>query len=245
MSYNWLPTWQCEHVVGLEVLHGLENLRHEQAELAANTRGGLPPPRPAAGELHADADAGANVVLLGVLDDEFELAELLDHGQDVAPELGGQHAGLDELRVLEPVADDRHPVDTGPARGGREAQHGQELGLAAGLKPEVELDSQIGDLLADMALLIDLDRVHAGVAADIRLIGHGVVKGLADLAQAVLEDVVEAEQDGGMNPALLQTLNDLVQVDLAGGVLGWQHGDVPGVVHADVALAPVGNAVET
>ena len=46
-------------------------------------------------------------MLLGVLDDQLELAELLDDGDDVLADLGGEDDGFDELVVLEAVADDR------------------------------------------------------------------------------------------------------------------------------------------
>jgi hypothetical protein len=72
-------------------------------------------PLPRAAGLDADADARADAVGLGVLDDEFEVAELLDDGDDVAAELGGEDDGLDELVVLEAVADDGH----GRSRSGR------------------------------------------------------------------------------------------------------------------------------
>jgi hypothetical protein len=71
-----------------------------------------------------------------VLDDQLQLAELLDHRDDVAPELGREDHGLDELAVLEAVADDRHRL---VARAGRQRQHREQLGLAARLEPEVQL----------------------------------------------------------------------------------------------------------
>ena len=53
---------------------------------------------------------GPDVQLLGVADDQLQLGELLDDRDDVLADLAGQHRHLDELVVLEAVADDRRVV---------------------------------------------------------------------------------------------------------------------------------------
>jgi hypothetical protein len=59
-----------------------------------------------------------------------------------------------------------------------------------------------------------------------------------EVAQAVREDVREAHHDGRRQVARLQALHDLVQVDLATGLLVRAHHDVALLVDREVALAP-------
>jgi hypothetical protein len=99
-------------------------------------------------------------------------------------------------------------------------------------------------LLADVALLIHLDGVDAGVAAGVRLVGDGVIEGLANLAEAVIENVVEAEKHRSVNATLAQTFDDFVEVNLLRRVFGGHDSDVPVGVGADVTLAPIRDAIQ-
>ena len=80
-------------------------------------------------------------------------------GMICLPILRASIGHLDELVVLEAVADDRrvHAVGQG--------QHRQQLGLGAGLEAEVERLAEVENLLDDVPLLIDLDRIDAAVIA--------------------------------------------------------------------------------
>ena len=79
-------------------------------------------------------------------------------GNDVAPDFLGQHRHLDELGVLEAVADDRRVVV-------RLGHDGQELRLGAGLEAEPVLAAEIEHFLDDLPLLVHLDRIDADVLA--------------------------------------------------------------------------------
>ena len=70
----------------------------------------------------------------------------------------GEHRHLDELGVLEAVADDGRVV-------GGHRHHGQQLGLGAGFEAEPVRPAEIEHFLDDLALLIDLDRIDAEVLA--------------------------------------------------------------------------------
>ena len=70
-------------------------------------------------------------------------------------DLAGQHGHLDELVVLEAVADDRRLAAVG------EGEDGEQFGLGAGFEAEAEGLAEVEDLLDDVALLVDLDGVDA------------------------------------------------------------------------------------
>ena len=78
--------------------------------------------------------------------------------------------------------------------------HGQQLRLAAGLEAEAVRPAEVEHFLDDLPLLVDLDRVDADVAALVLVLGDGGLEGVVDLAEAVLEDVGEADQDRQLMP---------------------------------------------
>ena len=102
----------------------------------------------------------------------------------------------------------------------------QQFRLAAGFEAEAVGLADVVDLLDDVALLVDLDRVDAAVLALVVVVLDGVLKGLVKLADAVLEDVGEADQHGKLDVALAQLVDQLLQVDAFSGVLGGMDGDV-------------------
>ena len=65
-----------------------------------------------------------------------------------------------------------------------------------------------------------------------------------DVAEAVLEDVGEADEDGQADAAELQAIDELLQVDRARRVLGRVHLHVAGAVDGEVAVAPARHFVE-
>ena len=82
--------------------------------------------------------------------------------------------------------------------------------------------AEVEDLLDDLALLVDLDRVDAAVAALVVVLLDGLAKGVVELADAVAEDVGEAEQDRQLDAAGLQLVDEFLQIDGASGrLVGW------------------------
>ena len=194
-----------------------------------------PPPR--GGELDAHPDLRPHADLLGVLQDQAELGVLLDDGDDRAPDLLGEHGHLDELGVLEAVADDRRVVVG--LRG-----HREQLRLRAGLEAEAVLAAEIEHFFDDLPLLVDLDRVDTDVTAFVLVLGDGRLERVVDVAEPVPEDVPEADEHRDLNPAQLQMIGELLEVDGLRRVLGRMDQDVARRRDRKVALAPPIDLVE-
>ena len=125
----------------------------------------------------------------------------------------------------------------------RQGEDGHQLGLAAGLEAEVERLAEVEDLLDDLALLVHLDRVDAAVAVLVLGLLDGVLERLVQLADAVPEDVGEAEEDRQLDAARLELVDQLLEIDVALAPLGRMDLEVAGLVDREVALAPVADAV--
>src|SRR6185437_78504 len=113
---------------------------------------------PAAGafreELDANADVRPHVELGGDLEQHVHLAHLLHHDEDFVAELLAHEGEAHELLVLVAVADDR------VARRFSEPEHGLQLRLAAAFQSHAKRLAELHDLLDDVALLVNLDRVN-------------------------------------------------------------------------------------
>ena len=158
-------------------------------------------------------------------------------GMMLRPILLGQHRRLDELGVLEAVADDRRVVVG-------ERHDGQQLRLRAGLEAELVRLAEVEHLFDDLALLVDLDRVDAAVAALVLVLGDGGLEGRVNVAEAVLQDVGEADEHRQADAAELQAIDQLLEVDGLGRVLGRVHLHVTGGVDREVAVAPARHLVQ-
>ena len=174
-----------------------------------------------------------------VLQDQLQLVEVLDHRDDRAAELGREDHRLDVAVVLEAVADDHALRRVLGQRHDRE-----QLGLGARLEAEAELLAVAVDLFDDQALLVHLDREHRAVAVLVVVLGDRLRERLVQARQAVTQDVREAHDDRRRQIARLQALDDFEQIDLALGRAVRAHDDVPGVVDAEVALAPGGDLIQ-
>ena len=202
-----------EHVLLAQDLDRLEDFGDEQAELRLVAGRFAPLARAFAGELHAHADARAHVVFLGDAQDGRQLAEVLDHRDDGAAELGGDDHRFEIAVVLEAVADDE-PL----RRIGRHGHHRQQLGLAAHFEAEAERLAVAVHLFDHQALLVHLDREHRGVAVLVVVLGDRLRERVVQMLEAVREDVGEAHHHRRGELALLESLHDVEQVDLALGI---------------------------
>ena len=147
-----------------------------------------------------------------------------------------EQRGLDVLAVLVAVADDQ--------RAGRleQRQRDEQLGLAARLQADVVLGAVLDDLLDHVALLVDLDRVHAAVGAAIAVLADGAVEGAHQALDAGGENVGEAHQRRAQ-AALLEVLHQIEQVD-AGALRLRLNLDVALGVGGEEAGAPRCHVVE-
>ena len=227
------------HATLLEHGEQLEDLGDEQPELALLAGRFAPAAGAFARELDAHAHARPDAVLVRVLEDQLQLAEVLDHRDDRAAELGREDHRLDVAVVLEAVADDQ-PL--GFAFG--ERHHGQQLRLRADLEAEAEIAAIAVDFLDDQPLLVDLDREHRAVAALVFVLGDGRGEGVAQARQAVAQDVREAHDDGRREVARREPGDDLVQVDLTAVRPVRPHHGMPRGIDAEVTVAPGVDAVQ-
>src|ERR1019366_8759128 len=176
--------------------------------------------------------------LLGIADDQFQLTEFLDDGDDVLAHLAGQNGHLDELVMLEAVADDRRLAAVG------QGEHREQLRLGPRFKTEAVGPAEIEDLFDDMALLIHLDRIDADVLALVAVLVDGILKRLGNFADAMTQNIGEAQQDRQLDAALLQLIDELFQVDgLLGAFVGMDR-DMAFFVYAEIAFAPVLDLVD-
>ncbi len=225
------------HAAPLQLVEPLKDLGDGQAELRPVAGRSLPASAAARGQLHAHPDVRPDADLLRVLEDQVQLGELLDDRDDVAAHLLGEHHGLDVLGVLEAVAHDRRVV-------GRQRDHGEQLGLAAGFETELVRRAEVEDFLDDLALLVDLDRIHAAVAAVVLVLGDRRLEGVVDVGQPVLEDVAEANEERDRDAACLQVVDELLEVDGARRIFRGVNLDVPAGVDREVAFAPTRHFIE-
>ena len=122
-------------------------------------------------------------------------------------------------------------------------EHCEEFRLGPGFEAEVVRLAEVENFLDDVPLLIHLDRVNAAVAPLVVELLDGVRERLVDLADAMAEDVGEAEQDRELDAAFLELIDEFLEVDRLLGLLVRMDDDVALVVDGEVALAPVADAV--
>ena len=226
-----------EHVLRTEARDGADDLRCRQAELRAVARRVHPLPRTATRESGANAEMGSDAELAGGLDDEIELAHAVDHDDRRAAEALGEQGELDVCAVLEAVADDQ-----GVGRV-EQRQRDQELGLAPRLDADAVFGTVLDDLVHDVPLLIDLDRVNAAETPTVSVPLDRVLKRRGELLDARRQDVGKADEQGGSQVAALEILDEGEQID--GGLFGVRsHHDVPRIVDVEEIAAPVGDAVD-
>jgi hypothetical protein len=210
---------ECEavlHAGGAELFEGAEGFGDGEAELGAVAAGGFPAAGAAAGEFDAHADARADAHARGVFQDEVEFGVLFDDGRDVAADLGGEHHHLDVFVVLEAVADDGGVV---VGDGGMTAS---SSGFEPASRPKPMLAPDLVDLFDDVALLVDLDGVDADVAALVVVLLDGGIEDGAEFAHLHAEDFEEADEDGGIDAAQHEGIDEFFQVDGALGIaVGW------------------------
>jgi hypothetical protein len=172
------------------------------------------------------------------LDHEVDLARAVDHDVGRAAEPLRQQRRLDVGAVLVAIADDQ--------RLGRveQRQRHQQLGLGAGLEADPQRRAVLDDLLHHVALLVHLDRVHAPVHTLVPVLGHRLLEAPGDALHARGQDVREADQHRLAQPAALEVLHQLEQVDLVAAVAARSHRDVSRLVDREEARAPGRDAVQ-
>jgi hypothetical protein len=179
--------------------------------------------------LHAD--------LFGDADDVVEFGELLDHDDDLFAQLAAEERDADEIVVLVAVANDERV-------GALVHGHGDhELGFGAGLEAVVEALGRGDDLLDHFAELVDLDGEHAAVAALVALVLDRLVEDAVELFDAVAEQVLETDDERGLQAHGNGLVHDIHDAD--GATVGKRlHGHAAVLGDAEVARAPALEAVK-
>ena len=121
--------------------------------------------------------------------DGLQLAQAVHDDDHLAAQLLRQQRRLDVGLVLVAVAEDQRLGVL------VQRQRDQQLRLGAGLDAQVEGAAVLDQLLDHVALLVDLDRVDAAVAALVVVLGDGLLEGAGELLDAGAQDVGEADQE--------------------------------------------------
>ena len=158
---------------------------------------------------------------------------VLDHRNDGAAEFGGDDDRFDVAVVLEAVA---HHQTIRRILGNRHDR--EQFWFGADLKPEAEFLAVAIDLFDHQALLVDLDRKHRGIAVFVVVFRDGRGEGVRKMAQAMRQNVGEANDHGRMQVACLESLNHVVQIDFAARVHVRADDHVALGVDREVSLAP-------
>ena len=216
----------------------LHQLHRAEAELGAFAAALGPPPRALGGELDPDAEVGHHAHFVGHAERGLELAHLLQHDEHLVPEPLAHQRQPHELLVLVAVADDEVVGLLG------EAQHRLELRLAAALEAHAEGAAEADDLLDDVALLIDLDRVHRGVGTPIAALVDGALELGGQRGDPRVQDVGEPEQERQADALCVQIERQPVEVDRAIAALIGMDADVALGIDAEIAEAPAAHVVE-
>jgi exosortase len=105
-------------------------------------------------------------------------------------------------------------------------------------------DSKPGMWVMRVALLVDFDGVNAAVAVFITVLRDGVLERLMHLAQAVLQDFAETDQDRQRDAPELEIVHQFLEVDGAADILLRVDLQVTVLADGEVPLAPTRHVVE-
>src|SRR5688500_6469251 len=119
-----------------------------------------------------------------------------------------------------------------------QAKHRLQLRLAAHLEANSVGSAELDDLLDDMPLLVDLDRIHGGVAALIAGFADSVSELGSQGLNTGLQDVRETEQQRQADPLRIEIQGEPVEVETPLPVGVRMHHDVSFRVDAEVAQPP-------
>jgi hypothetical protein len=222
-----------------ELVDHLHQLAGREPELRLLSAALRPAPESFRRQLDANARRGLDAERVRGLEQHVELGQLLDDDEHLMPELLTHQSQTHELGVLVAVADNE------VIRAFPEREHGLQLGLAAALQPNAVRRAELHDLLDDVPLLVDLDRVDRRVAA---LVSELLDRGAELLAQrldARAKDFGEAQQERQPDTLLLEIHRELEEIELPFGVsLVRPHDDMAVRADVEVAEPPAFNVVE-
>ncbi len=161
------------------------------------------------------------------------------HRDDDAPaQLLGEERRLDEGAVLVPVAEDERLGVL------LEGEGDEQLRLGARLDPQVVGPAVLHQLLDDVALLVDLDRVDPAEGALVVVLRDRLLEGAEELLDARAQDVGEADEDRQVEPAAAEVVHELLEVDAERPRPGGRDLDVAGLVDGEEVPTPPVDVVQ-
>ena len=156
MLVIWLPRWKCSSWKQSAMSASFSSARARRISLTDRPNLERYPPEacqrpdPGAASFTRMPIVGRTPIAPGMADDRLQLGILFHHHEHPPAHLLGQQGHLDELVVLEAVADDGHIVVG-------HGDHRQQFRLAAGLQAEMVGPAEAQHLLHHLPLLVDLD----------------------------------------------------------------------------------------
>ena len=224
---------------GAEPLDGGEEGRRRQPELRRDA-GGLPPAAgPPGVEPGPEADEGEGTLPgLGERRQEpVHLEQLLQDHHHPEPDPRPEHREAQGPAVLVPVDDHQRS-------GGQPGPEGEgELGPGSRLEGDSVFPARPEQGLDDDPLLVDLERVGGAVGAPVGELVPGGGERVHQFADAGLEDLGEAEQEGGAGPLLPQPVDQGRQRDRPARFPGREHEELARRGHGEEAVSPARDAV--
>src|SRR5689334_13046235 len=137
---------------------------------------------------------------------QLQFSEFLDHRNHASANLFSQHDHFDVLIIFEAVTNDGRVIVG-------DGEHRKKLRFRTGLKPEMINPAKIEHFFYYLALLVHLNGVNAAVIGLISVLANRNIERLIHLAQAVLENVRESDQDRQRDTTPLERVDKLLQVN--------------------------------
>ena len=231
-------TQTVEHFGFLELVHDAHEFGGIEAEHAAVAARFGPLSAGPGGKFHADADHRLDAEFPAPFDDDRHFAGHFHDEDALDAQLGGIKREIDEFLILVTVAD-----ETG-FMVGHGADGGNEFGFAAGFETMMEFASETGDLLHDLLLLIDLDRINTAVLSLKTGLFDRFRKGRMQQTDLSVEDIAQTEQHRHVHAAFLDALDDLHQTDCGSVLAESGNGQLAFGIDIEITCAPVADAVK-
>ena len=222
----------------LQLVEEPHQLHRREPELRALAAALGPAARALGRQLDPDPRGRSHAHLVGHLEQDVQLVELLQHDHHGVAQLLAHQGQPHVLLVLVAVADDEMPGVL------VEAQHRLELGLAPALEANAVGRAELHDLLHHVALLVDLHRVDGGVAPVVPELLDRVGELAREGLDPRLQDVGKAEQQRQAHALGVEIGGEVVEIEPALPVGIRVHGDVAVGVDAEVAEAPSAHVVQ-
>ena len=197
---------QPETIAHIAVAQGLPKIQHltrRQPELGLVAAAVLPFAGAQRCQPHAHAESRLYAQRFGFLHHQRQLGRLFHHDERLHAELAPNQREANVFTIFVTVADDQ---PTGP----RQRQHRHQFGLAAGFQTEA-LARVRRQRACHRRMLIDLDRIHRGITANVIVFPLRLRERRLQLTQTIAENLRKPHQQRQFRAAGLRRIHDLGQ----------------------------------